>query len=185
MGLFGRKKPANPVAASTSFDSPLPEAKAEDWTPLNLPSLDTMYLLNIGWVKRSTVTGRSTGYWVSTISEIRYRFGERTFIAIADPLLKKALAITPDEYLPEAFQMDAFEAATMFGLLAGTFERESGQAREGECHPAMWNTMIALDTRIAETRGTSQLRPCLMHAGYVKGRNPEWADDMVLSRWNS
>lgn len=177
MGLFGAKNQSDQRFA-------LPSYKKRDCTEFRLPSLNEVAMMNFRALQMQLEQGQAPDYWVSRISESESFQPEGSAGAYAEQLADAALARTPNLGSITDNEKSAFLYFAKFGWLAGSYERMSGQARDGLCHPSTWNAMRVLCRVVSDEEGESHFRDTVMSAGYAQGRFPNLAVEGVFARWD-
>ncbi len=85
-----------------------------------------------------------------------------------------------------------FFADVYFGILAGIFERRSGQMKQGLRHPAIWNALGTYrqmgekdleESGIRLTEDQALVRLATPFLGYAKGREPNVTSGLLFARW--
>ena len=182
MGLFSRKEPGDPRYV-------LPSASNRDYYKYQHISRNEYPMMNLAYFEKSLQQGIPPNAVAERIDESRSWAPDMDIAAAAQELTGAVFRNSPDIPFTQS-AADAYLADIHFGVLAGIFERRSGQYKKGLRHPAVWNALSMYIRGLDEDeRGLTDeqktLRIATPHLGYTQGIEPAAVPASLLSRWNA
>lgn len=182
MGLFSRKELIDPRYF-------LPKASNWDCYKYQRISRYEFPMMNMAYLEKTLQQGLAPDTTAAMIEE-SWNWSPDVDVDLAATVLAEDVF----RYTPEIAFTDtaanAYAADIAFGVLAGIFERRSGQHRKGLRHPAVWNA-LSIYTRALENEDTEltddqkALRFATPHLGYTHGIEPATPVAVLFSRWNA
>lgn len=182
MGLFSRKEPADQRYA-------LPSASSRDYYKYQHVSRNEFAMMNLAYFQKTLQQGIAPTAVAERIDESRSWAPDLDIAAAAQELTGAVFRNSPDVTFTQA-AADAYMADIQFGVLAGIFERRSGQFKKGLRHPAVWNALLMYIRGLDEDdQGLSDeqktLRDATPQLGYTQGMEPTATPALLFSRWNA
>lgn len=182
MGLFSRNEPSDPRYA-------LPSASNRDYYKYQHVSRNEYPMMNLAFFEKSLQQGIAPNAVAEKIEESRSWAPDIDIAAVAQELTGAVFRHSPDVAFTQS-AADAYLADIHFGVLAGFFERRSGQYKKGLRHPAIWNALSMYIRGVDEdgqdlTDEQKTLRIATPHLGYTQGIEPTSTAAALFSRWNA
>jgi len=182
MGLFSRSAPADPRYA-------LPKASGRDYYRYQHVSRHEFAMLNLGYFEKMLQQGIDPNGVAAAIDASRDWSADLDVASVSRALTEEVFRRSPDVPFSQA-AADAYLADIYFGVLAGIFERRSGQYKKGLRHPAVWNAIAMYvrgqdDDASGLTDEQKSLRIATPNVGYMQGIEPGASPAALFDRWNA
>lgn len=182
MGLFSRKEPGDPRYA-------LPSASNRDYYKYQHISRNEYPMMNLAYFEKTLQQGLAPNAVAELIDQSRAWSPDVDVLAAARTLTDGVFANSPEAAFTQA-AADAYVADIHYGILAGIFERRSGQWKKGLRHPAIWNALSMYIRGLDEdgsglTDEQKALRIATPHLGYTQGIEPGATPASLFARWNA
>jgi len=182
MGLFSRNAPGDPRYA-------LPKASGRDYYRYQHVSRNEFAMLNLAYFEKTLQQGLDPSAVAAAIDVSRDWPADLDVESTSRALTEEVFRRSPDIPFSQA-AADAYLADIYFGVLAGIFERRSGQYKKGLRHPAVWNA-ISMYARGQDedppglTDEQKALRIATPTIGYTQGIEPATPAAALFDRWNA
>lgn len=182
LGLFSRGAPADARYA-------LPKASNRDYYKYQHVSRNEYPMMNLAFFEKTLQQGLAPDAVLQAVLASEGWGPDVDIAAMTGPLVEEIFRRSSDvprnEQARAAYDMDV-----RVGILAGIFERRSGQYRRGLRHPAIWNALSMYMKSQDEggaglTEAQNALRFATPHLGYSQGIEPGTAVASLFDRWNA
>jgi len=182
VGLFSRGAPADARYA-------LPKASNRDYYKYQHVSRHEYPMMNLAFFEKTLQQGLAPDAVLQAILVSEDWGPDVDVAAITGPMVEEIFRRSSDvpgnEQARAAYDMDV-----RVGILAGVYERRSGQYRRGLRHPAIWNALSMYMKSQDEggaglTESQKALRFATPHLGYTQGIEPGSAVATLFDRWNA
>ena len=182
MGLFGRSTPGDSRYG-------LPTASNREYYKYGHISRNEYPMMNMAFFEKTLQQGlppdsvlRSVLASEEWAPDVDVAAGSRVLV---DEVFRRSPDVPENEKARAAYEMDC-----RVGILAGVYERRSGQRKRGLRHPAIWNALSMYikqqdDGASLLTEPQAGLRFATPHLGYTLGIEPAAAPSALMSRWNA
>jgi hypothetical protein len=181
MGLFSRNTPGDPRYVC-------PKASNRDYYRYERVSRNEYPMMNFAFLEKTMQQGLALDALPTAIFDSLAWEPDIDVSSASQALTEELFRRTPDISFSEEAN-EAYLVDIHFGILAGIFERRSGQFKQGQRHPAIWNALSFYSQSHDESPGGLReeevaLRIATPHLGYTQGIEHNSPVGALFSRWS-